>query len=376
MQVLVGDLLTGRRIQTVPVVSAEWSDTLNDAGQISATVKLNDQVVQLLALKGSATPGKAFLAVVDGDSVLQAGPIWWHDYDADAKTLSLRASGMWSYFDHRMLIPVLAGFLPTSPSADTNLTSSLQGIARALVVQAQSWTGGDVPVNVPVEIPGDSVRNYRGADLASVGQRLRELTQVEGGPDIRFAPRWSEDRLGVEWDLLVGTPDEPLLFSAFETVFNVGLKGSSVTDLRVRVDGSAVAGQVFATGGRASDDALVAVATGSALSAAGFPLLEKVDSSRSTITDVNTLQGFANELVLAGARPIEVWSFTHDLGQQPALTGFSTGDFAKVRVHNDLYLDRGEYRMRILSRSGDIAGRNVKLTFQPTSTYFPFPIYS
>lgn len=375
VRVLVGDLLTGRRIQDVPVLSAEWSDTLNDTGALSCVVPLNVPEVQDLFLKNSATPGKAFLAIVDGDTVLQAGPIWSHDYNADSSSLTLHAAGMWSYFDHRMLIPVLAGFLPTSASADTNLTSSLQGIARALVVQAQSWAGGNVPVNVPAEVTGSNVRNYRGADLATVGQRLRELTQVENGPDIRFTPRLSEDRLGVEWDLMIGTPTQPLLSSAFETVFNIGLPGSSVSDLRIKVDGSSIAGQVFATGGRASDEALVAVATGSTLSAAGFPLLERVDSSRSTITDVATLQGFANELVLAGARPVEVWSFTHDLGQQPALTGFSTGDFAKVRVHDDLYADRGEYRMRILSRSGDIVGRKVKLTFQPTSTYVPFINY-
>lgn len=375
MRVIVGDLLTGRRIQDVPVVSAEWSDTLNDTGSLSCVVPLNVPEVQDLFLKNSATPGKAFLAIVDGESVLQAGPIWWHDYDATAKTLTLRASGMWSYFDHRMLIPVLSGFLPTSASADTNLTSSLQGIARALVVQAQSWAGGGVPVNVPAEIAGSNVRNYRGADLASVGQRLRELTQVEDGPDIRFMPRLSDDRLGVEWDLLIGTPSEPLLSSDFEAVFNVGLPGDSVSDLRIRVDGSSVAGQVFATGGRSSDEALVAVATGTTLAAAGFPLLEKVDSSRSTITDVTTLQGFANELVLAGERPVELWSFTHDLAYPPALTGFSTGDYAKVRVHDDFYAERGEYRMRILSRSGDIEGRKVKLTFQPTSGFVPSIIY-
>lgn len=373
--VIVGDLLTGRRIQTLPVIAAEWSDTLNDSGSLSASVKLNNPDVQTLGLKSSAAPGKAFLAVVDGDAVLQAGPIWWHDYDGNNQSLTIRASGMWSYFDHRMLIPVLSGFLPTSELADTNLTSSLQGIARALVEQAQLWIGGGVPVNLPAEIAGDNVRNYRGADLATVGQRLRELTQVEGGPDVRFAPRLSEDRLGVEWDLLVGSPDEPLLFSEFETVFNIGLNGSSVTDLRIKVDGSSVAGQVFATGGRASDEALVAVATGTELSAAGFPLLELVDSSRSTITDVTTLQGFANELVLKGVGPVESWTFTHDLSSAPALTGFSTGDFARVRVHSDLYADRGEYRMRILSRSGDIEGRKVKLTFQPTDSFTPFPVY-
>lgn len=374
VHVIVGDLLTGRRLQTLPVVSADWSDTLNGVGDISASVSMNDPDVQTLGLRGSATPGKAFLAVVDGDAVLQAGPVWAQRYNAQNQSLQLSAAGMWSYFDHRVLLPVLAGFEATDPAADTNVTSSLQGVARTLVEQAQAWTGGDVPVNLPDEIAGDNVRNYVGSDLGMVGERLRQLTQVEGGPDIRFVPRFSDDRLGVQWDMQIGTPDEPLLSSVFEPVFNVGLSGSSVSNLSVSVDGKAVAGQVFATGGRSSDEVLVARSTGTELAAAGFPLLERVDSSRSTITQLSTLQGFADELVLRGVRPVELWSFDHDLQSRPSVTGFSVGDFAKVRVHDDPYLPRGEYRMRILSRSGDVEGRTVSLTFQPTESFVPFPV--
>lgn len=372
--VIIGDLLTGRRLQTLPDASASWSDTLNSAGEVSASVSMNDPDVQKLGLRGSATPGKAFLAVVDGDAVLQAGPIWRQSYNADSQSLALQAAGMWSYFDHRVLLPVLAGFAATAPAADTNVTSSLQGVARFLVAQAQSWTGGNVPVNLPAEIAGDNVRNYLGSDLGIVGERLRQLTEVEGGPDIRFVPRLSGDRLGVEWDMQIGSPEKPLLSSMFEPVFNVGLSGSSVSKLSVSVDGKGVAGQVFATGGRSSDEVLIARATGTDLAAAGFPLLERVDSSRSTITQLSTLEGFAAELVLRGARPVELWSFDHDLQSRPSVTGFSVGDFARVLVHADPYVDRGEYRMRILSRSGDVEGRTVSLTFQPTESFVPFPV--
>lgn len=362
---IVGDLLTGRRIQTLPVVSGSWSDVLNDSGSISCTVSLRDPDVARLGLSESARPGKAFLAVVDGSTVLQAGPIWSHDWTSPT-ALTLTGAGMWSYFDHRFVLPVLAdGVLPTDPSADTSITSSLQGVARGLVAQAQAWTDGDVPVVLPTAISGTNVREYRGADLTSVGQRLRELTQVDGGPDIRFQPRLTTDLLGVEWVMLIGTPTEPLLFSAVEPVFTLGVPGSPVDDFRVRVDGNKTAGRVYASGGRASDEALVAVGTNSSLSAAGFPLLEIADSSRATITDVDTLQGFATELALRGDRTVETWSFSHRTDQRPFLEGYAVGDFAKVRVIDDLYVPAGEHRLRILSRSGDAVGRVVSVKFQP-----------
>lgn len=362
---IVGDLLTGQRIQTVPVVSGTWTDTLNDAGTIACTVTLKDPAVRRLGLREAANPGKAFLAALDGDTVLQAGPVWLHDFDDDTGDLTLRGAGMWSYFDHRVLIPVLAGFLPTSPSADTVLTSSLQGIARALVMQAQSHTGGSVPIILPAPIAGSNERAYRGADLGIIGDRLRELAQVEGGPDIRFQGRLKADRTGIEWDMQIGTPTEPLLFSAVRPTFNVGLAGASTSRFRVEADGTRLASRGFASGGRSADKALVAVAEDPTLPAQGFPLLERVDSSRSTVVDPATLQNYAAELPTLGRRPLQTWSLTHDLAQRPFLSGFSVGDFATVRVRNNLYLDDRDYTMRIVSRSGDARGRKLDINFQP-----------
>lgn len=362
---IVGDLLTGQRIQTVPVVSGRWRDTLNDAGALSCTVTLRNEQVRRLGLQESAKPGKAFLAAIEGDLVLQAGPIWIHDFDNDTGRLTIQASGMWSYFDHRVLIPVLAGFLPSSPSADTNLTSSLQGIARTLVAQARSHTGGAVPVILPAAIAGTNVRNYGGGDLGIVGERLRELTQVENGPDIRFQPRLRPDKTGVEWVMQIGTPTQPLLFSQVRPTFTIGLDGSSVSRLRIKADGTRLAGRGFASGGRAADDVLVAVSEDATLGAQGFPLLEVVDSSHATVSRVETLERYAAEITTLGRRPIETWSMRHEAAQRPFLSGFTVGDFAKVRVRNNAYLENRDHSMRIISRSGDNRGRSVDLELQP-----------
>jgi hypothetical protein len=379
---IIGDLRTGRRIQTVPATSGPWSDVLNDAGQLSCTVSLRDPVVQRLGLKESAKPGKAFLAAIIDDLVVQAGPIWLHSYEADTALLTLSGAGMWSYFDHRLILPVLAGRSPTNPTTDTRFApasvdplgpyptdtrKSLQGIARALVDQAQTWTGGNVPVILPAEIPGTAERVYRGVDLTSVGQALRDLTAVEGGPDVRFEPRLTSDRLGVEWVMRIGTPTQPLLFSAVEPTFTIGSAKSPVSNFKTTVSGRGVASNVYASGGRGANEAIVGRAENPALLDQGYPVLELVDATRSSVTDQGTLNDFADELRARSAFPTETWEFAHQTSERPFLTGYSVGDFARVRVVDDLYhgpIDPPA-RMRIVSRSGDADGRKVTVKFQP-----------
>ncbi|GAA1736809.1 hypothetical protein [Microcella frigidaquae] len=379
---IIGDLRTGRRIQTVPALAGPWDDVLNDAGTVSCTVSLRDPDVQRLGLKESAKPGKAFLAAVDGDLVLQAGPIWLHSYDADLGRLTLSAAGMWSYFDQRRILPVLAGRSPTDPTTDTRFApasidpagpwptdtrTSLQGIARALVAQAQAWTGGNVPVILPASIAGTSERVYRGVDLSTVGQALRDLTAVEGGPDVRFEPRLTTDRLGVEWVMRIGTPTQPLLFSAVEPTFTIGAPKSPVSSFKTTVSGRGVATHVYAAAGRGANEAIVGEGVNQALLDAGYPVLELVDSSRSTVSEQATIDAFAEELRLRSASQTETWEFAHETSERPFLSGYTVGDFALVRVVDDLYhgpIDPPK-RMRIVARSGDAEGRKVTVKFQP-----------
>jgi hypothetical protein len=382
VEYFVGDLLTGRRINQLRVLGGMWSEPLNGAGEVSCTVSLRDPAMRKLNLLESAVTGKAFLAAFDGETGLQGGPIWAHDWDDDNELLTLRAGGMWSYFDDRALLPILAGRLPSDETTDTRFMpvdadpdsaypwptdtrTSLQGIARALVAQAQTETNGNVPVVLPAEIAGTAERAYRGSDVAMVGQRLSELTEVLGGPDIRFGMRWKVVGSEVEWVMQIGTPTQPLISSLQELTFYVGTSKSSVSKLKVKTSGDRIGARAFSSGGASSDQSLVAVAVDPTLTDAGFPLLDLVGATRSTVGIIDTLTGYANELVLRGRKPNRTFSFTHDLSTSPFLSSLNVGDFAKVRVSNNSYLPDGEYRMRVTSRSGDSTGKTVDLTFAP-----------
>jgi len=375
-------MLTGRRIQTVPVLSGSWSAVLNRPGDVACTVTLNDPVVRGLGLARSAQPGKAFLAAIDGDTVLQAGPIWRHSFSDDGQKLTIQGAGMWDYFNHRVILPD-NDLNPSDPLTDTRFSAvvtdpddpgypwpddtrkSYQGIVRAYLEQATAWPSGDVPIILPDEIAGDRERWEKGANLAWVGQRIAELTDVMGGPDVRFAPRLTTDKLGVEWVVLIGTPTQPQLYSAQDAVFNVGNAGSSVSNLRVEVDGTRLGSQAFASGGRGTDTTLIAVATDTTLTVAGYPLLDTVDSTHSTVSEQTTLDGYAEEAAQKGRNTVMSMSFDHDLAQRPYVAAFNVGDFASVRVKNSAYLVDDTYRMRITARSGDAVGRKVHVECQP-----------
>ena len=369
MRYVVGDVLTGRIAASFEPTSGPWSEVLNGAGGVSATANLQDPYTRGLRLGQQAVPAKAFLAVLDGDVVLQAGPVWAHQpYDANAQSLSLVASGWWSYADARVLIT--PGFVPTDEDSDVNVTSSLQGIAVGWLDVMMDHPNTPVFI-LPSAIAGTEERNELGVNLGSVGRRLYDLTQVQGGPDIRFVPRLSSDRLSLEVVVEIGTPDKPQLVSPHRARFVWGAAKSSLSDLRVTSSGSRVASKVYYSGGRQADEVLMSTAS-NALEASGFPLLESVDSSHSTVSEQATLDSWAAEGAVSAASPVLSIEFKHDLSQRPHLGDFRAGDECVLQSVGDPYLLDGDYTLRITARSGDVDGLKVKVTGQPIS-FVPAP---
>lgn len=367
-QYLLGDLRTGRRLQTVNVTKGPWKKVLNGPGTISITVPANDPDIKRLGLWNVATPGKAFLAVIENDTVMEAGPVWVQEYDVDSGDLTLSAAGIWSYFDHRVLVPVLTA--AQSPvGADTNLSNMTLGtIAKRLVQQARAHTGGNLPiVFLPDEVdPNPSnVRNYLGADLALIGDRLEDLTNVLGGPEIDFAPRFTPDRLGIEWVMRTGTKAQPQLSADRPHVWDISATQSAVRKLKVRRSAEKMVGRTWATGGRQSDTVMTSRYDNPTLVDAGYPLLEAVDSSHSSVSEQTTLDGYARESARVGNKPISFWSFEVDATATPLVGVYQIGDYARLKIKGDPVLPdnitTGHLR-RIVSIAGDERGKWISIT--------------
>lgn len=367
----VGTLRDGMITTQLPMVQSSWSDVMDDAAPLSGTVPLGDPDVAALRPYLVAEPCRCFLAVAytdpDGnETFLAGGPIWTHSYDGAAKKLTVGAAGLWSYYDHRKVLPVLAG--GASPAnAVTAFTSSLGTIAKGLVALAHTHTAGALPVVLPADEAGANVRNYLGFEMNGVGQMLRELTGVQGGPEIQFVPRRrADDGRFLEWVMRVGTAAAPLLTQTGDDwVWDASAAKSSVSGISVQRDGSAMGSRAWAQGSGTDVSTLFARADDTTLLDAGFPLLENLDTAHSDVVVPATLAAYAAGDLAQSLRPVQTWTITVRRDDLPRLGSYRVGDWVSLTVAGDPYLPDGIYRTRILSVAGD-DGLDVTIQLAPT----------
>lgn len=367
-EVFIGDLRTGRRLLPLPITKGRWATELNGAGDLSCTVRLDAADAQGLDLSSAATPGMAFLAWEENDAIQEAGPIWAHTYDKDAATLTLTAKGMWSYFDHRVLLPVAAAYSPffipdpedatkfvPNPALDTNLAQlSLGTIAKRLVQQARAWTGGNVPIVFQDDEAGTSERNYEAVDLNIIGDLLGNITGLEDGPDIDFTPRRTPDRLGIEWVMRTGTTaNRRIGVTDNPHRWDYSVPEPSIRGFVSTVSGSRMTSRTWLTGGRSADKPLLVSGANSYLTDNGFPLLELVDTSHSSVVETPTLQSYGNESVRTGIKPTQFWSFDVQGDVAPKVGEYRVGDTCRLVMGGDWMIPDGTYDRRIVRLSGD-----------------------
>lgn len=375
--VLLGSLLTGEIKSRIPFLTATLSCRLNSPGTVEVTVKLTDDAVTALDLRNTATPAQTFLAWEENDVILEGGPIWSQSYDDDAATLTLSASGLWSYFDHRVVLPLIALSAPffvqdpnsfdtmiPNPALNTVFTNmSLGTMAKRVVQQDAAWPNGGLPIVFQADDTGTSALTVPGVDLQYAGDVLRDINELTNGPDIEFTPSRTSDRRSVQWTLRTGTTAKPDLGALTTHTWDLSVASSSVKNLRVDVNGAARASQTWAIGGKSTDTAIITRATDPTLTNAGFPMLETVLTERNDLSSAAQLQSYANEQVRIGKSTTETWSFTVRADVAPKLGEYRVGDYAQLRIGDDNpYIAEGVYLRRILSLSTDQNAKWVQIT--------------
>lgn len=359
---LFGELRTGKITDALDATDASWSQVLNAAGAVDS-VKVPAPVVRAKQLRQSAAAARCFLALEQDGQIRQAGPIWSRSYSWESETLKLGAGGLWSLFDHRKVIPVLAVGQRVQEVTTTVSGTDLGGIARALVAQALTHVGGDLPLVLPPTATGTRTETFPGWQLADLGEQLVQLTRREtAAPDIRFRPRRKpSDPTSIEWVMEVGTEAAPLLVQGgADWIFDTTSPQSPVVGISTDEDATVMGERGWVTGNGSEADTLIGTDYRSELVDGGYPLME-VDETRPSVEVQATLDSHARNLTGRTARPVEVWKVSVAAA---ATLEVQAGDYAQVVTAGDTWLPDGARRMRIKQLSGDL-GDVVRMDMYP-----------
>lgn len=396
-QLFAAETRTGRIIAELPFTDLAWSSPLNDIGRLTATIPVESYALGL-GPWDDRDPRWVLREVLQGEwrysliaaydrRAIWAGPLITSrplSGEPGQPHVAVGASELPALLAMWPLIAPGASN-PTDPSADTNLgPTSLANIALLLITQTQtSGPGFTLPLILPgVSATGDHVRNYVGADLASYWDRLKQLTEVAGGPDLRFDPILTADTVGelVQWEVRIGEPHLGDLSVPWTWDLGAGLRS-----VQADRDGSKMAFTAYVPGQPASiptavtssiPDAAVnppkpiGVASRTALISEGWPFLAAVDLSHTSTTDPVTLTAHAAAYVQVYSRATDTWGAVIDARSDPPLGVWSVGDTGQLDVRDQLLIEDGAYQRRIIGASGK-ADDLVTLTLAPTTDSLP-----
>lgn len=371
-RVFTCNTVTGKITTDLPVAGQDWGLRLNDAGSLSIDVRPAAEEYAGIDLRGATTPLLQSLGIAYGDTILECGPIWTRDLSDG--TLSIEAAGIWSILDKRKLVKGSA--LPDGANVTgtvVSISGSLGDIAREVVrISIEDNPYGALNIVLPPIEGGSNVRNYQGFDLAWTGDRLRELTEVQNGPDIRFRPRFkADDPSTVEWVMETGTEAQPLLQqTGADWVWDGSVEGSGVVGFSHKQDAIDLAAKAWVPGSGQERSMKLASRTNLTRVLAGYPWTE-ADSAAKDVEDQAMLQRYADRLAEDSAYPWDTFAVKVRADQEPRLGAYLPGDWAEIIVpDNHPTLDPGPVRVRIMAVDGD-ESNTVSLTVSPVQDTEP-----
>lgn len=372
VSIYAGDVVTGQISIKLPATECSWSAEHRADGSVSATVHLVDEVLtKYPGLVGKVAPWRCFLAAITDDrKVLQAGPIRPHQYSDETGKLKLSASGLRGIYARRFLMPVLASGANPAKAVMTWSNLSLGTIAKRMVQLAMSHDGGALPIDLPPDETGINTRTYYGYELGRISDRLQQIEDVEGGPDIAFEPYLPTDgRLdALRWRMRVGTTAEPeLTQDGPDHTWDRRASRTPIVSIDDSVDVDEMGDRAWVTGQGSETQLLMSMYQDRSLRSQGYPLLE-VDEARPSVSRTTTLNAHTRALLRRAGRPWTLWRMVVRTDSGPKVGSYRVGDWVRVYVgpnHPYIAARTGYYRTRIMAISGSFA-ETVTLVLAPT----------
>jgi hypothetical protein len=363
---LVAERTTGRLLMELPLGGVTYDLQVNNAATFHATLGV-DSAPGLMELTRAV---KTSVFVNRGDVLMFGGAIWGRRYQASQRMLQIDCGDTLSYLD-----------------AHVHVTSDLVykqvdqlAIARSLIQYANSKQGANIAPTYIGDVTSGVLRDrtYLGADKAPVGQRLRELSAVEGGFDFRMESYWDGGLVGGRARRAVrfGYPSLGRTYPASQLVFEID---ADTVDYTYTEDGSSMASTVYAVGALPAGAATGAVppefvAEDLTAQALNYPRMEAT-LSYTDITGRAALAAHARGQLALSKRPPETYELTvqGEAAGAPPLGSYLPGDKCLIRIprKDPLWMNGAEIQGTITGVSvalDDEQNESVTVTVQPYQT--------
>lgn len=334
---LVADLLTGTIGAELPLSGVTMTKVLNDSGTFTGNLQLGKPGSFVGDVFGLTTPARTALYALRDGVPWWGGILWTTRYDSTSSTLQIGGADWWSYFDHRKIVPLLGTVDGPSTVAGWSVTynEDQNQIARDLVALAQTHTAGNIGMIVDSSSSGLTQNiTYDGYSLNALGDALRALTKLKGGPDIRFdvgSPRDGTNRPARL--MLVGDPT--LAQDGDPLVIEYG--GNMISYMWPR-DGSAMATRTYAVGSGTEEATPISVNEDVTKYADGWALLEQ-ELPFDTISDSPTLTASAEAATASASRPLAVPTFVVNGDMDPKLGQYAPGWEFRALISDAYFYD-------------------------------------
>lgn len=365
----IADFRTGDRVVDLPVLAgASWAAMLNKPDELSCTIDLRDPDVLALDPTSTTEPKKTVLfAEAPNGAILAWGVISEREWDEDARTLDLTASGGWQYFNQRIIAPAAAEsgtiVLPDGKVTEVFDTkyagTTLGSIGIELVAQALDWPGAPLAFDLPAPDDGDHESElFRLVDFKTVGEAITDLTKREDGPDFAFDARRADNGIALVYRLRVGDP----YFGDDVGSWPLGGPASPISGFKVTDDGGDIATHVWMQAGRTDSKVLVARSINTDLrDVSGYPVLDMVDTAHTDVTLQGTLDAYAAENAARASKVSRELKFKVKGNASLALGQYRPGDWVRIDVPDRHPYLRGDVPIRLLSIAGDETGTDVTI---------------
>ena len=339
-RVIYADTATGAVLGELPATNLSYSESLNGAGSLSVDIPLDTSTTPTLALAVGRSEitaadfspdGRTSILVERSGALVWGGIMWGYQADLASQRATVSAAGFLSYFDRRLI------------TADATYAATEQtAIAWGLINAAQ--TASSIGVTDGSTATGTTRdRTYEGVYATSVGQALRNLTQLNGGFDMRIRCSWSAGALVRSFET-----SYPQTGRATSHVLDTE---SNIAALMVTANGSKVNTLAYADG----KSGTARQSTANATLELAIPRLEAIEG-HSSVSETATLLAHSARLSQRGSVPVRTLRATVVNGAQPHVGSFETGDVIEVRGGQGWLDLAGDYRVTAYSVSVDSTG--------------------